>query len=177
MPTSDPILLTPVIQQILWMQPNRILDIGIGCGKWGSLSREYTDIWHRRWNRSEWKTTIDGIEIYDAYKTPLWSWYDNITIGNATDLIKDFNTYDLIICIEVLEHIEKETAKQFIKNLLEKSKILLISFTNSEQGCAFGNIYEKHISKWNFSDFEKLGKSECLLSINKGNKQLIKIQR
>jgi 2-polyprenyl-3-methyl-5-hydroxy-6-metoxy-1,4-benzoquinol methylase len=175
MPTSHPCLLTPVITTILESQPKSVLDIGIGCGKWGALIREYTDIWYRRWDKDSWQTRIEGIEIFSKYKTPNWDWYDAIHFGDATRLIDSCGKFDLIVCIEVLEHIEKPEALFFIEKLLKHSKTLLISFTNSPQGAAFGNPYERHVSTWRFSDFGKLAPSKCLLSTDNDSKQLIKM--
>jgi predicted TPR repeat methyltransferase len=176
MPTSHPILLTPVLTRILHMQPKTVLDIGIGCGKWGSLIREYTDIWYRRWDRETWQTRIEGIEIFPQYRTPNWEWYDKIHLGDATSLIKLSEPFDLILCIEVLEHMEKDTGKTFINDALQKCKRLLISFTNSHQDAAFGNPHEQHVSSWHFNDFVQIAESTCLLSVNNGNKQLIEMK-
>ena len=52
-------------------QPLRILDVGVGFGKWGHLFREYTDINEAehdpaRYARENWRVQIDGIEGFGA---------------------------------------------------------------------------------------------------------------
>lgn len=150
MPTSHPLLLTPIAQEILSLQPKTVLDIGIGFGKWGALTREYTDVWCQRKTSS---TIIHGIEVFESYKSPNWQHYNKIFIGNALELLPTVNSYDLIIFLEVLEHIEKTKALEFLNICRTKCKTLLFSFTNSPQGDAFGNSYERHISTWEDKDF------------------------
>lgn len=87
MGTSTPAALTYICQKIIKIKPKSVLDIGIGFGKYGFLSREYTDIY--RGNYFEWKTRIDGIEGFKKYVTKLQRIiYDNIYIGNAIKIIK-----------------------------------------------------------------------------------------
>lgn len=151
MPTSHPILITPVATEILSMQPKSVLDIGIGFGKWGALTREYTDIWCQRKRHI---VKIDGIEIFDIYRNPNWEHYDNIFIGNVKKILPTLSNYDLIIFLEVLEHIDKAESLKLLDLCRSKCKVLLFSYTNSPQGTAFGNIHETHVSAWDVSDFK-----------------------
>lgn len=151
MPTSHPMLITPVTTEILVMQPNSVLDIGVGFGKWGVLTREYTDIWLRRWKHV---VKIDGIEIFDKYRNPNWDNYTNIFIGDVRTVLPTLSSYDLIIFLEVLEHIERTEALKLLDLCRSKCKLLVFSYTNSAQGTAFGNIHETHKSQWDVSDFK-----------------------
>ena len=151
MPTSDPLLLTPVVKEILALQPLSVLDIGIGNGKWGVLTREYTDIWVRRAHNV---VRIDGIEIFEKYRNPNWDNYNHIYIGHVSAILPKLESYDLIIFLEVLEHIEKIEALELLDVCRSKCKTLVFSYTNSAQGSAFGNINETHLSTWSEKDFD-----------------------
>ena len=163
MPTSHPGLITPIMTQILWSQPPSILDIGVGQGKFGALSREYLDIWQRRYKRSQWKTIIDGVEIFEEYKNPSWDYYYNrIYIGDILDVIKDLKPYDTILFLEVIEHMSKEDGLKVLQWCQQNSQQIFFSYTNSNQSDAFGNEHERHISTWNPEDFNFMGKIELL---------------
>jgi len=148
MPTCDPILLTPVMNHILRIQPRTVLDIGIGIGKWGALVREYTDIWCRRLTRAEWQTKITGVEIFEAYRNPLWELYDTIIIADIRNLLDQLPAYDAILFFEVLEHLPVEDGQRILQWASAHSRNLFFSFTNSPQDTAFGNEAERHISTW-----------------------------
>lgn len=152
MPTCDPVIISPIMREILIRQPKTVLDIGVGMGKFGVLVREYTDIWYRRLEREDWQTKIQGIEIFEGYRNSLWDIYDDIKIGDATVLIDQMPNYDLILMTEVLEHMPKEVGKLMLAKCMKKCSTFIFSFTNSPQDTAFGNVNERHVSQWQESD-------------------------
>lgn len=151
MPTSDPILITPVCKEILALQPKSVLDIGIGFGKFGALAREYTDVWNRRTVNT---TVIHGIEIFEKYGNPNWDHYDMVLVGDVIKLLPTLGAYDLILLIEILEHLKKEEGLELLDMCFNKCKMLLFSYSNSPQGAAFGNVNEIHLSTWKDEDFK-----------------------
>jgi hypothetical protein len=158
MPTSDPGLLTPAAKVICGLNPQSVLDVGIGIGKWGLLVREYTDVWnHQRFYRSEWQTTLVGVEIHSAYKNPVWDVYTEIYLGNAiTELPRIFEKhprFDLIVMIDVLEHFQKEDGLNLIKLFPEHASNVLISYANIDQSGIRDNPFEDHVSRWTPEDF------------------------
>jgi 2-polyprenyl-3-methyl-5-hydroxy-6-metoxy-1,4-benzoquinol methylase len=155
MPTSNPQHLSWLCQQILEHRPKSILDIGVGFGSKGMLFREYSDIWDR--NLKEWQTRIDGVEIFEEYITDIQrKIYNNIYIGNILNLIDTLPDYDLVFMGDVIEHIEKETAKDLLEKLKKKGKIVIIVTPEDigNQGTVFGNTNEAHISQWYLDDFK-----------------------
>jgi 2-polyprenyl-3-methyl-5-hydroxy-6-metoxy-1,4-benzoquinol methylase len=153
--TSRPDHLSWLCQRVLELQPESILDVGIGFGSKGMLFREYTDIWSSRYHREEWKTRIDGVEIFGEYIGSLQrEIYDNIFIGNIADI--DINYYDFIYLGDVLEHFEKEDGVRVLNKLKTHCKTLIIStpVVVYPQGEFRGNIYEVHRSQWTQGDFE-----------------------
>ena len=134
MPTSRPEPIPYIVNKIIMLKPRTILDVGIGFGKWGFLAREYTDIWLNHLNdtegfkKSNWKSRVDGIEIYSDYLTQLQNEiYTNIYIGNALDILPTLDiTYDLIIASDILEHMDNKKGNDLISNIKLKSKYFFI---------------------------------------------------
>jgi 2-polyprenyl-3-methyl-5-hydroxy-6-metoxy-1,4-benzoquinol methylase len=153
MPSSEPWRISHVAEFIYRLQPQSILDIGIGFGKWGALAREYTDVTKGRCAKQQWQARIDGIEIFATYESVLWAVYDQVHIGDAVDILPKLQSYDLIMAIEVLEHIKREDALKMMVGIKAKSKHYIISYSNSLSEATFGNKYEAHVSKWNPRDF------------------------
>jgi len=164
MPTSRPNHLTFLCNKILELQPKSILDVGVGFGSKGMLFREYTDIWGGNYKKENWKTIINGIEIFKEYITPLQlEIYDTISYGNAIDVLKDIpvdtttniKTFDLIYCGDMIEHLTKEDGLKLIELMKQHAKriIIVTPVVVSEQGAVFGNENEKHISQWSELDF------------------------
>lgn len=159
MPTSHYFQLNEIITLIKIIEPQSVLDIGVGFGKYGVLSREYLDLCDGRDKYNDWKRRIDGIEAYAEYITPLHKFiYNNIYIGDAKDLAGSLEGYDLVLMIDVLEHFEKTDGINLLKTLLSKSKNVLISVPigKYEQDAAFGNEYERHRSEWKLSEFKAI---------------------
>ncbi len=111
------------------INPNSILDIGIGFGRWGILFREFLEIWGDNNYSGKWNRTIDGIEIFPDYIKDYHKYfYDNIYTENALDFLqKTTNKYDLINCGDVIEHFDKNEALKLIELCLIKSKFVLIN--------------------------------------------------
>lgn len=142
------------------LNPEKILDVGIGFGRWGILFREFLEIWGDRNYTGKWNRKIDGVEIFPGYIQSYHKFfYDNIYIENAMDFISGFEgRYDLINCGDVIEHFEKSEAMRFIDLCIQKSDYVLINIPtgkNWEQGAINGNEYERHRSVWNESDFDR----------------------
>jgi SAM-dependent methyltransferase len=158
MPTSDPIFLTPVAQTICNLNPKRVLDVGIGTGKWGALIREYTDIWNQKdyYEGINPRIYLAGIEIRKMYNNTLWKLYDRVMFGDASEVVKEldiFKKFDLVLMIDSIEHIDKQKALQLLINLREISTKIIVSYSNLEQEGTELNPYEAHISTWGSADF------------------------
>lgn len=157
MPTSRPHHISWLCDEILRLRPKTILDVGIGFGSKGMLFREYTDIWNGHYKKGDWKTRIDGIEVFPFYVGEIQKEvYNNIFIGNAIDVIKDVERYDLIYAGDVLEHFVKEDGLKLLKMLQVKSKVLIIAtpLYVSAQGSVYENEHETHKSQWQKEDFQ-----------------------
>jgi len=163
MPTSHLYQLNEILELIFYTNPSSLLDIGIGFGKYGFLSREYLELWDGREKYNDWTRSIDGIEAYEKYITPIHKLiYDNIYIGNALDIIpKLYKRYDLILIIDVMEHFTYEDGKHLLALCEEKGRNVIISTPRDIgiQENAFDNEFETHRFQWDkkyFSDIKNL---------------------
>ncbi len=157
MPSSSWKHISKALEKIYDFSPNSVLDIGIGFGKWGFLLREYLDVWQGRYNKTEWRIKIDGIEIFEPYILDTHRLlYDTILVGDAREVISKVGCYDLIIIGDVLEHLPKPDALLLIEQAVQKGKVILVNLPLGvwEQGELFDNPHEKHISTWTIGDLE-----------------------
>jgi len=174
MPSSTPKILSNIIEKILAIQPQRILDVGIGFGKWGFLCREYLECWKDRVHPKDWKVIIDGIEIWTPYVDLPWIkvLYNTIYIGDACDVVSKLSNYDLIIASDIIEHIEKYKGLALLDELYQRTNKCLV--INIPIGPAWlhnvvvdNNPYEKHVSIWNIEELQAFGvKSKAFVSFS-----------
>lgn len=158
--------LNEIIGLIRDLKPSRILDIGTGNGKYGFLAREYLELPYRRLKKHEWRTKIDGIEVFKECITPVHNYcYNNIYIGDALDIISSLKrSYDLVLLIDILEHFEYEDGVKLIEILLSSGNKILVSTPKDigpedhRQGASFNNKYQIHRFQWKMKHFKKLGR-------------------
>ena len=148
------------IELIRRINPNTILDIGAGFGRWGILSREFLEIWDDGNYSDNWKRKIDAVEVFGKYVKPYHSYfYDNVYIENAIDFMsKHKEKYDLIICGDIIEHLDKKEGEKFIDDCLAQCKYLMINIPIGKkwkQEIINNNEYEVHKSVWYNFEFRK----------------------
>ncbi len=141
------------INAIRRIQPQKILDVGIGFGRWGILCREFLELWYGRTRTDEWKLQIDGVEIFkDNIEGCHGFFYSNIYNQDIFDfLIKNHKHYDLIILGDVLEHFERSKADELLDLCLESADYIILNIPlgqNWQQEELYNNPYERHLSFW-----------------------------
>ena len=163
MPTSHYCQISKILDLIVMLDPKSALDIGVGFGKYGMLCREYLELWNRREGYDKFMRKIDGVEVFDKYITPMHRFvYNNIYIGDASSVIDKLDfTYDLVLLIDVLEHLSKTEAIILVNKLLKKHKGVLISVPKDigKKWPAFNNPYEVHKEQWSKRELSKIGNS------------------
>lgn len=163
MPTSVHYQISTIIEMIVALKPSSVLDIGAGTGKYGLLMREYLELWgnNGHLDKLSWRCRIDAIEAFEPYISPVHEYvYDRIYVDDATTVIEEIShKYDLAILIDVLEHIDKDRGRHFIKALRDKADAVIVSLPERfvAQGALFNNPYEVHRAEWSRSDFSQLG--------------------
>lgn len=173
MPTSFYSHIPNILDYIRFTRPNTILEIGCGFGKWGHLCREYLEVYdYLRWQKKDWQIIIDGVEIYKPYiNEPIKYYYDHIYEGDITTLIDSIPDYDLIMMMDVLEHIEKVKGTILLNKIINKCKSFILSIPLGDWTYTFSgdNKNESHISIWNKEELIKLSnyKNHCIYPMNK----------
>ncbi len=157
MPSSHHYQLNEIIGLIIETNPAKVLDIGIGYGKYGFLTREYLELWEEGSTYDSHKRQIDGIEAFGAYITPVHRLiYDHIFNGDAKDILPGITDhYDLILMIDVLEHFSYDDGLKVLEECRKCSRNVLISVPRvmSMQEEVYGNPYEAHRYNWKRKDF------------------------
>ncbi len=157
MPSSHSTQLNEIIELIIETNPQKFLDIGIGFGKYGFLSREYLELWDPDSVYGTNKRQIDGIEAFKPYLTPLHRLiYDRIFTGDAREVLPTLTDhYDLILMIDVFEHFTYEDGMKVLEECRRCGRNILISVPKimSVQKDVYGNPYETHRYNWKRKDF------------------------
>lgn len=156
MPTSDHHNITAILTILTGMQPRRVLDIGCGFGKYGTLLREYLDVWHERLEPSQWQVSLVGIEAFPGYRNPIHDYvYNHIHYGEAQEVLPQLGEFDVILIADVIEHLQKSVAMQLVEECFKHSPVVVIStpteFYPQEAMC--DNPYEIHHHLWTEAEF------------------------
>ena len=147
-----------IIDEVQKYNPQKVIELGIGFGKYGALVREILDGIHGRCAREQWQATIRGVEIFEPYANPLWQMYDQVTIGNFLDL--EIVGYDLVLMVDSLEHLAPTIGRAFIEKLKAANKRLIVSVPNGpcpQDGVMYGNEHERHLATYYPRDIEAMG--------------------
>lgn len=163
MPTSAFEQIPDVVKAVAAYQPHSILDVGIGCGKYALLLREYMEGSTRppslALNPATRELRIDGVEVFEDYVTDVQHLlYDRIMIGDIVDLAPALEAYDVIMLIDVIEHIPRPLAIGVIDQLLGRARrgiVLATPYKPCPQGALFGNPRETHVDLWSKRDFAR----------------------
>jgi hypothetical protein len=155
---SDASNLPFVAGELQRLNPQSILEVGVGFGKWGVIAREYLEAWQGRFRREEWRVRIEGIEIFDGYRNPVWAAvYDQIYLGDAAQLLHRLGKFDVGLICDVIEHIEKPAGRELIDRLLSHCQTVILTTPLSfwPQGEEHGNVSQKHLCLWQPEDFRE----------------------
>jgi SAM-dependent methyltransferase len=111
----------------LW-KPTSVIDVGCGIGSYIAGFRDCDPL-----------MSVCGLEIGARHATEFADESINETIIEAdvgSDLTNWPQTYDLVLCIEVAEHLEEQYANQLCRNLKHfgNNRILLTAATPGQKG-------------------------------------------
>ncbi len=160
MPTSHRYQLNEIVDLIMRVNPQTMLDVGVGFGKYGVLAREYLELLDGRKQYHDWQRRIEGMEVFADYITPLHHYiYDHVYIGDAAELLPEMkSSYDLVLLIDVLEHFTREQGTAVLYSCLRIGRNVIVSTPRQffrQEG--FGNPYEQHHSHWQQTDLAVFG--------------------
>lgn len=126
------------------LQPKSVIDVGCGSGQ--------ILYWLRRKNRFvpiQDRVVVRGFEK-SVSATRFWpkSVKDYIQIADCTEILPRSNVADVVICVEVAEHITEDSSPQLINNLCALSQnFIVFSAAPPGQG-GIGHINEQIWDFW-----------------------------
>lgn|GEM_PF-208395 len=124
------------VETLLAIAPRRVLDLGIGFGRWGMLVREFCDEWQGRGHRENWRVHLEGVEArpehVEEYHHFFYNW---VHVGDASRLLQQTDErWDLIICGDVLQDWPKETATRVLARALDLADYVLVCIPLAADG-------------------------------------------
>tara|TARA_B110000259_G_scaffold7712_1_gene8440 strand:+ start:82 stop:843 length:762 start_codon:yes stop_codon:yes gene_type:complete len=133
---KDPEIIIPKILEII--SPKSVVDIGCGIGTFLNVFNRYGI------------SNLMGLDGHWVDKSLLLK---NIRANQfrEIDLEKEFSLeqkYDLVVSLEVAEHLSKASASNFVKNLVNAGEVILFSAAIPNQG-GQNHLNEQPISYWN----------------------------
>lgn len=165
MPSSTHSHLSFALDHIRGMKAWRVLDVGVGFGKWGFLCREYLECFPGHPFPEDWEVGIYGVEAFKEY-TERFQWlhllYDEIFVGPMQDVLPELEKpYDLVIAGDVLEHVTKAEGLEVLKHLWRLSRrrlILSLPIGNRwlHNSIVCGNEFEAHRGAWEEGEAERV---------------------
>ena len=173
MPVSPSQQLSIVADLIVRIDPKKTLDVGMGFGTYGTLVREYLDLWDNvdETKMYAWKRNLDGIEICEKYISPAHRFlYDTIHIGDARTVVPTLKKqYDLAILADVIEHVSLSDGRKLLSDILAVADNIIITTPKNAkaQGALYDNEHERHVSQWSEKDFQDFG--ACVFASNEGS--------
>jgi hypothetical protein len=147
----------PLIVDLLGQIPaRRVLDVGKGFGKYGFLAHEYVGIDNKvrpnpaRMLREESRLCIDAVESNRDYLWPhIDQLYTNVYVGRIEELVATLADYELVLMLDVIEHLPKTTGEYVLKTFLSRGAVVIISTPkNFFQQHLYGSCDEQHVSYW-----------------------------
>ncbi len=140
------------VDALLDIAPMRVLDIGIGFGRWGMLVREFCDEWKGRSHRENWRVWLEGIEAHapnvEDYHHQFYNW---IHVGDAADVLERLPApWDLIVLGDVLEHFEKTAGRRVLESALARAAYVLVNVPLGEhwERDEAENPWDRHLARW-----------------------------
>jgi hypothetical protein len=134
-------------QRFLLTEPDKVLDVGAGCGTYALLWRPL--------HRGHW-TAIEGygpnVERFGLDRV-----YDTVHVCDAREMVIGAD-YDLIIFGDVLEHMDMDEATSLLDHARNHSRNVCVSIPigHHPQGAVGGNELERHQHDWTLNELRSL---------------------
>lgn len=178
MPSSHPGAIPEIMYALQTLRPRAVLDVGAGFGKYGVLIREYLEVTQNRLTKEEWQLVLHGVEVFPNYKNPIHEYcYDRMFFADINEIAESLPmAYDVILMVDVIEHMTKEDGRALLRRLLKKTKkalVLSTPYSPYPQGPLYGNEHEAHLSSWGVPDFIDFNFSFKVLPIEPHYKKLL----
>jgi SAM-dependent methyltransferase len=167
MASSFPSQIPGIVHLLSQLRPKSILDIGKGFGKYGFLAHEYVGIPNNRkldshlTLREQSEVVIEAIEADGDLMLPhMEQIYEKVHFGDACEIYDKLErTYDIVLMIDIIEHLEKAKALELLRYFLAQNSTLIIATpVDYFEQHLYESVFENHVSHWTRSDFQRLGR-------------------
>jgi hypothetical protein len=142
----------PLILDSIPVNCKSLLDVGCGRGIIGALCRIYRGL--------DRLVGVDGFEPYLEFSQTA-GLYDHTILRNLNDTPLPFGTqeFEVVTCIEVIEHLEWSAGQKLLDELERIGSLVILTTPNIRfQQCEYdSNVLQRHLSGWNPSDFSARG--------------------
>lgn len=118
----------------------RFLDVGCGAGLYGDIIRE---VFGR-------EVRVDAVERFAEYvvRYDLLKKYDNVFLEDIRQVHTLLGEYDLVICGDVLEHLEMIEAAEVVRGLSLDCRFLWGALPIKVEGRAWSTGYRQCAEEW-----------------------------
>jgi hypothetical protein len=155
MPFSGPLYDATIKRMLLISQPDTVLDLGPGAGKYGKIVREVEVELGK--HISTTCVEIDKHRIIDTFS--LEAIYDSVINDDAANIIKNYPTLtgDVAIMGDFIEHLTKSAGRDLLEFLQCRFQHIFIRVPIDFLSYGWnGHNQESHVSIWLPSDFASL---------------------
>lgn len=144
-----------VIKRLIEAKAQSVLDVGCATGRFGMIARDYMECIVNKTHpckRSEWKTRIEGVEVFEPYLSLVSHYvYDKIYVADAREFFKDpaneDKKWDVIVMLDVIEHLPEADARALLERMVKHaSKYVVIGgpYGRHPQDACWGNEHDAH---------------------------------
>jgi len=162
MPTGPLSAAPTVIESVLALDPLKIVDLGMGTGKYGFLLREQRDFSANRLERADWTMSIVGVEGWAEYvQAHQRSVYTDIVVDDVRAWLQSQAdvSFDVALALDIVEHFRPRDAAHMIGEALRVARHVVITtprafFKQSDHE----NPLEQHLSWWPEAALRKVAK-------------------
>lgn len=138
----------------------RVLDVGTEYGHTGRSLREEFPF-----------AFIEGVEVHKetfdkCVELSAGATYNRLHHQDALDFFRGTqDSWDAIICAELIEHLSKEKARELVAWMKAHSDLVIVTSPIGfmRQGAMYGNPHQVHVSGWMQEEVEALGFETHLL--------------
>ena len=142
----------PLILDSIPVNCRSLLDVGCGRGIIGALGRIYRGL--------DRLVGVEGFKPYLEFSQKA-GFYDHTILRDLNDTPLPFGTqeFEVVTCIEVIEHLEWSAGQRLLDELERIGSRVIVTTPNIrfQQDEYDGNIFQRHLSGWNPGDFRARG--------------------